>query len=45
MAHCHISEHLHAGMMLKSRIENEKGQAVGDEYRTQASNNGDIHNH
>jgi FtsP/CotA-like multicopper oxidase with cupredoxin domain len=37
MAHCHISEHLHAGMSLTFRVENEKGYAVGDEYRMGAS--------
>jgi FtsP/CotA-like multicopper oxidase with cupredoxin domain len=34
MAHCHISEHLHAGMMLKFRVENEDGYAIGDDYRS-----------
>jgi suppressor of ftsI len=33
MAHCHISEHLHAGMHLTFRVENEAGYAIGDEYR------------
>lgn len=33
MTHCHIAEHLHAGMMLSFRVENEDGMAIGDEYR------------
>lgn len=33
MAHCHIAEHLHSGMMLSFRVENEDGAAVGDAYR------------
>lgn len=33
MAHCHISEHLHAGMMLNFRVEDENGVAAGDEFR------------
>ncbi len=33
MSHCHISEHLHAGMMMKFRVENENGYATGDEFR------------
>lgn len=33
MTHCHIAEHLHAGMMLNFRVEEEDGTAVGDEYR------------
>lgn len=33
MSHCHISEHLHAGMMLQFRVEDESGNAPGDEYR------------
>ena len=33
MAHCHISEHLHAGMALTFRVEDENGRATGDDYR------------
>ena len=33
MAHCHISEHLHAGMMMQFRVEDREGYATGDEYR------------
>lgn len=33
MTHCHIAEHLHAGMMMMFRVENEDGTAVGDAYR------------
>lgn len=33
MAHCHIAEHLHAGMMLSFRVEEENGSAIGDSYR------------
>lgn len=33
MSHCHIAEHLHAGMMFGFRVENEDGTAPGDEYR------------
>lgn len=33
MAHCHISEHLHGGMMMQYRVEDESGNADGDEYR------------
>lgn len=33
MLHCHISEHLHAGMMMPFRVENADGYATGDEYR------------
>jgi len=33
MSHCHISEHLHAGMMMQFRVEDENGYATGDEYR------------
>lgn len=33
MAHCHIAEHLHAGMMLGFRVQNEDGTAPGDVYR------------
>lgn len=33
MAHCHIAEHLHAGMMLGFRVEAQDGTAPGDEYR------------
>ena len=45
MAHCHISEHLHAGMMLKFRVEDENGYATGDEYRNLAGNAAQYHNH
>lgn len=37
MAHCHISEHLHAGMMLQFRVEDENGYAAGDEFRATVS--------
>lgn len=33
MAHCHIAEHLHAGMMFTFRVEDADGHAAGDEYR------------
>jgi len=33
MNHCHIAEHLHAGMMMEFRVENDDGTAPGDEYR------------
>ncbi len=33
MTHCHISEHLHGGMMMMYRVEDENGYATGDEYR------------
>lgn len=33
MAHCHIAEHLHAGMALTFRVEDDDGQAIGDDYR------------
>jgi uncharacterized cupredoxin-like copper-binding protein len=33
MLHCHISEHLHAGMMMPFRVEDQSGYAVGDEFR------------
>lgn len=33
MLHCHISEHLHAGMMMPFRVENASGYATGDEFR------------
>ena len=36
MAHCHIAEHLHAGMALTFRVEDEDGGAVGDDYRARA---------
>jgi FtsP/CotA-like multicopper oxidase with cupredoxin domain len=36
MAHCHIAEHLHAGMALIFRVEDENGRAPGDEYRATA---------
>lgn len=35
MTHCHISEHLHAGMMMPFRVEDENGYATGDEYRAE----------
>jgi len=34
MAHCHIAEHLHAGMALTFRVEDEDGRATGDDYRS-----------
>lgn len=33
MAHCHIAEHLHGGMMLNFRVEDGAGYATGDEFR------------
>lgn len=33
MSHCHIAEHLHAGMMFGFRVEDASGKAPGDEYR------------
>lgn len=33
MLHCHISEHLHAGMMMPFRVIDQNGYATGDEYR------------
>lgn len=33
MLHCHISEHLHAGMMMKFRVEDKNGHASGDDFR------------
>lgn len=33
MLHCHISEHLHAGMMMPFRVEDQNGYATGDEFR------------
>ncbi|MDX1500418.1 MAG: multicopper oxidase family protein [Woeseiaceae bacterium] len=33
MAHCHIAEHLHAGMALTFRVEDADGNAPGDDYR------------
>ena len=33
MLHCHISEHLHAGMMMPFRVESADGYATGDEFR------------
>lgn len=35
MTHCHIAEHLHAGMMFGFRVENEDGTAAGDTYRAE----------
>ncbi len=37
MSHCHIAEHLHAGMMMSFRVEEPDGSAVGDEYRKTVS--------
>lgn len=34
MLHCHIVEHLFAGMMLQFRVEDENGYANGDEFRS-----------
>lgn len=42
MAHCHIAEHLHAGMALTFRVEDELGNAPGDAYREHAA---DGHHH
>ncbi len=33
MAHCHIVEHLFAGMMLPFRVQENDGSAVGDDFR------------
>jgi len=33
MAHCHIAEHLHAGMMFNFSVANEDGSIPGEEYR------------
>ena len=33
MAHCHISEHIHAGMMFPFRVQEADGTATGDAYR------------
>lgn len=33
MAHCHIVEHLHAGMMLSFRVQETDGTAAGDDFR------------
>jgi suppressor of ftsI len=33
MIHCHIAEHLHAGMMMPFRVEDTNRYAAGDEYR------------
>jgi FtsP/CotA-like multicopper oxidase with cupredoxin domain len=37
MAHCHISEHLHAGMMMNFKVANGDGTVPGDEYRKTVS--------
>lgn len=37
MNHCHIAEHLHAGMMMEYRVEEEDGTAPGDDYRATSS--------
>lgn len=33
MAHCHIAEHLHAGMMMNFTVANDNGTIPGEEYR------------
>jgi suppressor of ftsI len=33
MTHCHIVEHLFAGMMMEYRVQDANGYAAGDEYR------------
>ncbi len=38
MLHCHISEHLHAGMMMPFRVEDANGYATGDEFRKTLGN-------
>jgi suppressor of ftsI len=43
MLHCHIVEHLHAGMMMSFRVEDPNGSAEGDGYRT--SKNGTAVSH
>ncbi|NNE37205.1 MAG: multicopper oxidase family protein [Gammaproteobacteria bacterium] len=43
MLHCHISEHLHAGMAMIFRVEDNNGVASGDAYRSSAS--GHSHQH
>ncbi len=40
MLHCHISEHLHAGMMMPFRVETNEGYATGDEYRNARTTSG-----
>jgi len=37
MAHCHIVEHLFAGMMISFRVEERDGSANGDDYRKTVS--------
>ncbi len=41
MVHCHIAEHLHAGMMMDFRVEDTDGIAPGDTYR--AGSTGTMH--
>lgn len=38
MAHCHIAEHLHAGMMLNFTVANADGSIPGEEYRRTLKN-------
>lgn len=33
MLHCHIVEHLFSGMMMAFRVEDQSGNAIGDEFR------------
>jgi FtsP/CotA-like multicopper oxidase with cupredoxin domain len=33
MTHCHIAEHLHAGMMLGFTVADKSGVVPGEEYR------------
>ena len=33
MTHCHIAEHLHAGMMMSFRVQEVDGTANGDDFR------------
>jgi uncharacterized cupredoxin-like copper-binding protein len=37
MLHCHIVEHLFAGMMMSFRVEEQDGTAAGDAYRNTVS--------
>jgi FtsP/CotA-like multicopper oxidase with cupredoxin domain len=43
MLHCHISEHLHAGMAMTFRVEDAGGVAAGDEFRAKSEAN--LHHH
>lgn len=43
MLHCHISEHLHAGMVMKFRVEDNNGLANGDSFRSVTGNSSHQH--